>query len=106
MPVEIFSVAKNITGNVIVKTFFGYDFSPLIDGKELSMEVTHVTDAMIKYSFNPLYMIKLALLGYYADRILINSTEKSISKRIDKLREIASEAIDKRANLRKDGNFP
>ncbi len=76
MPVKIFSEAKNITGNVIVKTFFGFDFSPLIDGKELALEVTHVTDALIKYSFTPFYMLKLALLGKYADKLIINKTER------------------------------
>jgi hypothetical protein len=69
---------------IIVKTFFGFDFTPKMNGKDLALEIARVTSDLIEHTFSLFYFFKGNLLGSYADFWLFrNSKERDIINRID-----------------------
>ncbi len=87
------SELKKITGSVIIRSFFGYDFTPKINNKESTVEIADITDDIVEYSFTPYYIFKTAFLWTHSDKIFRSAKERDIFRRVTELRDLARKTI-------------
>ncbi len=48
---------------IIVRTFFGFDFSPKINGRDIALEIAKVSGDIVDHTFSLFYFLKMNLLG-------------------------------------------
>ena len=97
-PVDVLREMQKITGEVVVRTFFGTSFDDsVVDGFNISEAIASFILDATAVSMHPFYSLKRILLGKRrAERHLRTRKEQHCLQKIEALRRVARETIERR----------